>query len=294
MNKDAVTRTLNRIKDIDVQRAFLVQTCKSMVQEDLPDGLKEAIVNEVDIHFYDTNAALHNASTTGNQVSPIPTAIVSNFNYAMAHLVPHHYRVFFVHAKVDKLESAFSVIFKEFSENVIYEVLVDHSNGFHKQVPYQMYKRLYKSTFKEIKKIELFPGTTIEKIGWLSKRQVLATCRQKLEPLLLNTPFSDRLRGQSEVFFQKNKKEDATGKPKKCFWNVLNGVGKDWTIYVGAIIRDEAIPHAWLVNENKDVLELTPRNEGLTVYCGVPVGKKKYKGFYETNHNVFEACVTEI
>jgi hypothetical protein len=295
MNKEAVKRTLDRINGIDAQRQFLVQLCHTLVKEELPEELRDTIVNDVDVHFYDKNTALHNAYTQGTQVTLLPTSIVSNFNYAMTHLLPRHYCVFFVHAKVDKVECAFSVVFKEYSKDVVYEIMIDHSNGFHKQFPYQLYKHVYKSMFTEIKKIELFPENTIEKIGWLSKKQVLSSCRQKMEPLLLNTPFSDRLRKHGQVFFQRNKKEDATGKVKKSFHNVLKGIRKNDTIYVGAIIHREAIPHAWLVvNKENDVLELTPRNEGLQVYYGVPVSLKKYKRWYATNPNVFDVCISEF
>lgn len=294
MNKEAVKRTLDRINGIDGQRQYLVTLCNQLVKKDLSTELREKIVNDIDVHFYDKKAALHNAHNMGTQVTLLPTSIVSNFNYAMSNLLGKHYRVFLAHAKVDKLECAFSVVLKKYSKEIVYEIMVDHSNGFHKQVPYQFYKHIYKPMFHEIKKVELFPDSTVEKIGWLSKKQVLASCRKKLEPLLLNTPFSDRLRQHSQVFFHRNKKEDATGVSKKSFDNVFKGIQNGCTIYVGAIINCVATPHAWFVNNRNEVVELTPRNEGLQVYCGVSVSVKKYKRWYATSPNVFDVCLSEL
>ena len=136
-------------------------------------------------------------------------------------------------------------------------------------------------------------STTIEKIGWLSEDQVLESCKRKIQPLLLNTPFATRLRDEGEVFFHVNKKEVATGKPKKSFQNVYEGVSKGMTIYIGAIIRQSALPHAWLVDEDLKVLELTPRNEGLQVYFGVPVNKKEYKRLFKHAENMLDVYMSK-
>ena len=286
MNKDAVDLTLSRIKNIDSQREFLTKVCRSMIKEELPDSLQDAIVNDIDIHFYDKNQSVRVAFQQGKQVTRLPDAIVSNFEYAMQHLVPYHERVLFVHATIDQLECVYSIVWKEYSKAIVYEIMIDHSNGFHKQVPYQLYKSIH--PLKEIKKLELQQSTTIEKIGWLSEDQVLESCKRKIQPLLLNTPFATRLRDEGEVFFHVNKKEVATGKPKKSFQNVYEGVSKGMTIYIGAIIRQSALPHAWLVSEEFKVLELTPRNEGLQVYFGVPVNKKEYKRLFKHAENMLD------
>jgi hypothetical protein len=49
MNKEAVDLTLSRIKNIDSQREFLTTLCRSMIKEELPEPLQDAIVNDIDI-----------------------------------------------------------------------------------------------------------------------------------------------------------------------------------------------------------------------------------------------------
>jgi hypothetical protein len=136
-----------------------------MIKEELPEPLQDAIVNDIDIHFYDKNESVRVAFQQGKQVTRLPDAIVSNFEYAMQHLVPYHERVLFVHATIDQLECVYSIVWKEYSKAIVYEIMIDHSNGFHKQVPYQLYKSIH--PLKEVKKLELQQTTTIEKIGWL-------------------------------------------------------------------------------------------------------------------------------
>ena len=119
------------------------------------------------------------------------------------------------------------------------------------------------------------------------------SCKKKIQPLLLNTPFSKRLRDEGEVFFHNNKKDVATGKPKKSFRNVFQGVSTGETIYIGAMIGQRASPHAWLVDTNFKVLELTPRNEGLQVYFGVPVNKKEYKRLFRPSDNMLDVYMSK-
>ena len=285
-SKEAVDLTLSRINNIDSQKEFLTKLCRSMMKDELPQTLQDAIVNDVDIHFYDKNKSVRLAFQQGTQISVLSDAVVSNFEYAMKHLVPYYKRVLFLHAKIDKMNCVYSIVWKEYSKTIMYEIMIDHSSGFHKQVPYQLYKSIH--PLEEIKKIDLTKTSTIEKIGWLSETQVLESCKRKMQPLLLNTPFSTHLITNGQVFFHKNKKSDAIGKSKKCFLNVCDGVSKGMTIYIGAIIRQTALPHAWLVNEDFKVLELTPRNEGLQVYFGVPVNKKEYKRLFKKSENMLD------
>ena len=86
----------------------------------------------VNIYFYDKNLSVRTAFQQAKQIAGVGDSLISNFEYAMEHLVPRYNEVFFFHSKIDKMECIYSVVRKKYSDTIVYEIMVDHSNGFHK------------------------------------------------------------------------------------------------------------------------------------------------------------------
>ena len=228
------------------------------------------------------------------QIAGVGDSLISNFEYAMEHLVPTYNEVFFFHSKIDKMECIYSVVRKKYSDTIVYEIMVDHSNGFHKQVPYQLYKSIH--PVQEVKGLLLNKNTVIEKCGWMTMDNVKKQCLKKVKPLLLNTAFCRFLFAEGAVLFSVNKEEDATGVAKKCFKNVLQGPN-DATIYLGVVIDRVATPHAWLMDKEDNLIELTPRYDGLQLYFGVPIERKTYMERSKENVkgcSIWDLYLTEI
>jgi len=75
----------------------------------------------------------------------------------------------------------------------------------------------------------------------------LESCKRKMQPLLLNTPFSTHLITNGQVFFHKNKKSDAIGKSKKCFLMLPERRG----LFSTLLSLHPCIPNAIKQNKNE-------------------------------------------
>ena len=287
----AVTLTLNRITNLDSQKAFIVQVCRRNFDTQVPKSVQEAIVDDIDMHFYDTNLSMQIAYEQDNGNKDAGESTMSNFNYAMEHLGKYT-SVRLIHATVDDtLDFVYVVVRKAYSDAIAYDMMINHSNGFHKQVPYQLYKQIHK--VKENRVLQLQKNTMIERYeGWVSKEVVQQVCVKKLESRLLNTPFCNRLRKEGRLFWSDNQPETATGMAKRCYDNVV--LDDDGAIYLGVIVEYfGVIPHAWLVKEEK-VIERTPHHEGKQLYFGMEVDRKEYMQKQKNNtrrHDMFDLYV---
>tara|TARA_B100001093_G_scaffold500449_1_gene550924 strand:- start:272 stop:1177 length:906 start_codon:yes stop_codon:yes gene_type:complete len=298
-----VTLTLNRIKNVEAQKQQLMDICKSkhLFHSGVPANIQNAIAKDVNIYYYDTNLSMRVAHQQDQGVIGAGNCLTSNYNYAMNKLVPVYDDVTFVHAMINAtttkkpINHFYSVVKKWYSKDFFCELMFDHSNGYHKQVPYLLYTA--HNTVKEIKTLKLKKTTMVEKYeGWMLPKCVRERCLDALKSRLHKTPFCDKLVKEGVIFRSINNNSQVTGQSKRCYDNVLFGPS-DATIYLGVIVESfGVIPHAWLVQEGK-VLEMTPNHEGRQLYFGVPVDREEYvkrKTENTRQHDMFDVYVLDL
>ena len=114
------------------------------------------------------------------------------------------------------------------------------------------------------------------------KKSEKKNCFDAVVTTVQNPSFHRRIEKEGKVFTSNNRVEDATGKygAKGCWANVAADFAG--TIYIGWVATPIPIPHAWLVNDEGNVIERTPNFEGEYVYLGVPIDRNEYMNTYQT------------